>query len=71
MLYLPIITLRAHGHCCSKLCGMKLMNMLSGSESTVKAKRLILNCQTLIMTEDSTLQGLTAYKKIKNEHLKY
>ena len=43
--------LRKQGHCCSSQCGMKPMNMLSRSESTVKVRKLISSCQTLRMTK--------------------
>ena len=51
MPYLFLLALRTHGHCCSTQCGMKLMSMLSKSKGTVKARRLILSCQTLMMTK--------------------
>ena len=38
------------------------MNMLSRSESTVKARMLISSCKTLIMTKSSAIYLLTAYK---------
>ena len=50
MLCLSLLTLKTHGHCCSTQCVIKSLNMLSRSENTVKAKRLILSCQFFMMT---------------------
>ena len=50
MLLLSLLTLKTHGCCCSMQCEMKFMNVLSRSESAVKARRLISSCQTLMET---------------------
>ena len=73
VLYLSLLTLRTHDHCCSTQCGMKPMNMLSKSESAVKARKLILSCQILIMTKSSAMWCHLTYneKNFKIELLQY
>ena len=41
-------SLKTHSHCCSTHCGMKPINPLSSSESTVKARRLIWTLSLMI-----------------------
>ena len=69
MLLLSFLTIRTqwpcHGHCCSTQSEMESINMLLRSESKVKARRLILSCQNLIMTKISAASHvLTAYKGV-------
>ena len=47
--FMLLLSLRTHGHCYSTQHGMKPMNTLSRSKSTVKVRTLISSCQTLVM----------------------
>ena len=73
MLYLSLLTLRTHGHCCSMPCRMKVqLNALSRSEITVRTRKLILSMCNIdeAVTEGgskvqpcyATAHRLTAYK---------
>ena len=66
MLHLSLLTLRTHGHCCSRECGMKPKNVLQGLEVQFKPKgwfRVVKLWRWLIVQPcDAASHVLTAYK---------